>query len=244
MSFCTECGSRLPDAAKFCPECGTKAAVAAPPPPEPEPEPTVSVPPLPAELREKFDSVRSELQGERREVVVLFADLKGYTSMSEALDPEEVTILMNRLLRELAAAVYEYEGYVDKFIGDAVMALFGAPLAHEDDPQRGVLAGLRMLEVVQAHNEKSAYDLALRVGLNLGEVVAAHMGSEMNLQYTVVGDTVNVASRLEGAAEPNTVLVSEAVWKRIRRSFDGAEVPPLTLKGKSEPIRGWRIAGV
>jgi class 3 adenylate cyclase/tetratricopeptide (TPR) repeat protein len=244
VSFCTECGARLPEAAKFCPECGTKAAVAVPPAPAPESEPTVSVPPLPAELREKFDSVRSELQGERREVVVLFADLKGYTSMSEGLDPEEVTILMNRLLRELAAAVYEYEGYVDKFIGDAVMALFGAPLAHEDDPQRGVLAGLRMLEVVQAHNDRSAYDLALRVGINLGEVVAAHMGSEMNLQYTVVGDTVNVASRLEGAAEPNTVLVSEAVWKRVGRSFDGAEVPPLTLKGKSEPIRGWRVAGV
>ncbi|HJR52115.1 MAG TPA: adenylate/guanylate cyclase domain-containing protein [Gemmatimonadota bacterium] len=244
MSFCTECGSRLPEAAKFCPECGTKSAAAVAPPPPPPPEPTVTVPPLPAELREKFDSVRSELQGERREVVVLFADLKGYTSMSEGLDPEEVTILMNRLLRELAAAVYEYEGYVDKFIGDAVMALFGAPLAHEDDPQRGILAGLRMLQVVQAHNEKSEYDLALRVGLNLGEVVAAHMGSEMNLQYTVVGDTVNVASRLEGAAEPNTVLVSEAVWKRVRRSFDGTEVPPLTLKGKSEPIRGWRVAGV
>jgi class 3 adenylate cyclase/tetratricopeptide (TPR) repeat protein len=244
VSFCTECGARLPEAAKFCPECGTKAAIATPPPPVAEPEPTVAVPPLPAELREKFDSVRSELQGERREVVVLFADLKGYTSMSEGLDPEEVTILMNRLLRELAAAVYEYEGYVDKFIGDAVMALFGAPLAHEDDPQRGVLAGLRMLEVVQAHNERSAYDLALRVGLNLGEVVAAHMGSEMNLQYTVVGDTVNVASRLEGAAEPNSVLVSEAVWKRVARSFEGVEVPPLTLKGKSEPIRGWRVAGV
>ena len=244
MSFCTECGASLPEAAKFCPECGTKAAAPAAPPPEPTPEPTVAVPPLPAELRQKFDSVRSELQGERREVVVLFADLKGYTSMSEGLDPEEVTILMNRLLRELAAAVYEYEGYVDKFIGDAVMALFGAPLAHEDDPQRGILAGLRMLEVVQAHNEKSEYDLALRVGINLGEVVAAHMGSEMNLQYTVVGDTVNVASRLEGAAEPNTVLVSEAVWNRVRRSFDGVEVPPLTLKGKSEPIRGWRIAGV
>jgi adenylate cyclase len=175
---------------------------------------------------------------------VLFADLKGYTAMSEGLDPEEVTILMNRLLRELAAAVYEYEGYVDKFIGDAVMALFGAPLAHEDDPQRGVLAGLRMLEVVSAHNEKSDYDLALRVGINLGEVIAAHMGSEMNLQYTVVGDTVNVASRLEGAAEPNTVLVSEAVWKRIRRSFEGMELPPLTLKGKAEPIRGWRIQSV
>jgi class 3 adenylate cyclase/tetratricopeptide (TPR) repeat protein len=254
VSFCIECGNRLPDVAKFCPECGTKVAPADAAPvaqgAEPVPAPAApvapaeSVPPLPPELREKFDSVRSELRGERREVVVLFADLKGYTSMSERLDPEEVTILMNRLLRELAGAVYEYEGYVDKFIGDAVMALFGAPLAHEDDPERGVLAGLRMMEVVRHHNEKSEYDLALRVGINVGEVVAAHMGSEMNLQYTVVGDTVNVASRLEGAAEPNTVLVSEAVWKAVRRRFEGAELPPLTLKGKADPIRGWRIEGL
>ncbi|HET6616571.1 MAG TPA: adenylate/guanylate cyclase domain-containing protein, partial [Gemmatimonadota bacterium] len=250
MGFCIECGNRLPDVAKFCPECGTKVTVAEAPAPAAAPEappeapPAETAPPLPPELREKFVSVRSELQGERREVVVLFADLKGYTSMSEGLDPEEVTILMNRLLRELAAAVYEYEGYVDKFIGDAVMALFGAPLAHEDDPERGVLAGLRMLEVVKKHNDESEYDLALRVGINLGEVVAAHLGSEMNLQYTVVGDTVNVASRLEGAAEPNTVLVSEPVWKRVRRRFEGLELPPLTLKGKAEPIRSWRVQGL
>ncbi|HEY7471350.1 MAG TPA: adenylate/guanylate cyclase domain-containing protein [Gemmatimonadota bacterium] len=248
MSFCVECGNRLPEVAKFCPQCGTRVAAETEPAPvaaEATPAtPAVQTPPLPAELREKFVSVRSELRGERREVVVLFADLKGYTSISEQLDPEEVTILMNRLLRELAAAVYEYEGYVDKFIGDAIMALFGAPLAHEDDPERGVLAGLRMLDVVRDHNDKSEYDLALRVGINLGEVVAAHLGSEMNLQYTVVGDTVNVASRLEGAAEPNTVLVSEPVWNRVGRRFSGVELPPLTLKGKAEPIRGWRIQGL
>ena len=136
MSICTECGNRVPDAAKFCSECGFEVASAEAPapaaareaaPPAPSAE---TIPPLPPELREKFMSVRSELEGERREVVVLFADLEGYTSMSEQLDPEEVTILINRLLRELAAAVYQYEGYVDKFIGDSVMALFGAPLAH------------------------------------------------------------------------------------------------------------------
>lgn len=240
MSFCVECGNRLPDVAKFCPECGTKVAA-----PAAEAAPPAEAPlPLPPELRQKFDAVRSELQGERREVVVLFADLKGYTSMSEKLDAEEVTFLMNRLLRDLAGAVYEYEGYVDKFIGDAVMALFGAPLAHEDDPERGVLAGLRMLEVVREENARSEFDLSLRVGINLGEVIAAHLGSQMSLQYTVIGDTVNVASRLEGAAEPNTVLVSEAVWNRVQRRFEGVELPPMTLKGKAEPIRGWRVEGL
>jgi class 3 adenylate cyclase/tetratricopeptide (TPR) repeat protein len=173
--------------------------------------------------------------------VVLFADLKGYTALSEKLDPEEVTLLMNALLQRLAGAVYDYEGYVDKFIGDAVMALFGAPLAHENDAERAVLAGLAMLDVMADHNASADTPLALRVGVHLGEVVAAHLGSEMQLQYTVLGDTVNVASRLESAAEPNTVLVSEAVQDRVQDRFEEIELPPLSLKGKSEPVRAFRI---
>jgi class 3 adenylate cyclase/tetratricopeptide (TPR) repeat protein len=164
--------------------------------------------------------------------------------MSEKMDPEEVTLLMNRLLRSLADAVYAHEGYVDKFIGDAVMALFGAPLAHEDDPERAVLTGLAMHEVVARHNRTSDHPLALRVGIHVGEVVAAHLGSGGRLQYTVLGDTVNVASRLEGQAEPGSVLVSEAVYRRVEHHFEAEEVPPLTLKGKAEPVRGFRIGGV
>ncbi|HKY60466.1 MAG TPA: adenylate/guanylate cyclase domain-containing protein, partial [Gemmatimonadota bacterium] len=183
----------------------------------------------------------AQLRGDRREVVVLFADLKGYTALSEKLDPEDVTLLMNMLLQRLAGAVYDYEGYVDKFIGDSVMALFGAPLAHENDAERAVLAGLAMLDVMADHNAGAETPLALRVGIHLGEVVAAHLGSEMQLQYTVLGDTVNVASRLESAAEPNTVLVSEAVQDRVQDRFEEVELPPLTLKGKSEPVRAFRI---
>ncbi|MGH7543844.1 MAG: adenylate/guanylate cyclase domain-containing protein [Gemmatimonadota bacterium] len=240
MSFCVECGSRLPGAAKFCPECGTAVHAPAPEAP-PEPPAAGAEPALPPGLRAKFEAARSQLRGDRREVVVLFADLKGYTSLSERMDPEEVTLLVNPLLQRLAGAVYEYEGYVDKFIGDAVMALFGAPLAHENDPERAVLAGLAMLEVIADHNARSEIPLALRVGIHVGEVVAAHLGTEMRLQYTVLGDTVNVASRLESAAEPSTVLVSEAVQERIRDRFEEVELPPLSLKGKREPIRAYRI---
>ncbi len=240
VSFCTECGARLPERAKFCPECGSRIHI-----PEtaeaPAAPPDAAHPELPPGLRAKFEAARSQLRGDRREVVVLFADLKGYTALSERLDPEEVTLLVNPLLQRLAGAVYDYEGYVDKFIGDAVMALFGAPLAHENDGERAVLAGLAMLEVLADHNAASDVPLALRVGINLGEVVAAHLGSEMRLQYTVLGDTVNVASRLESAAEPNTVLISEAVQRRIRDRFEEVELPPLNLKGKSEPIRAFRI---
>jgi len=236
MSFCVECGSRLPEAAKFCSECGSAIHTAVR-----EPSPGTAEPELPPGLRAKFEAARSQLRGDRREVVVLFADLKGYTALSERLDPEEVTLLVNPLLQRLAGTVYDYEGYVDKFIGDAVMALFGAPLAHENDAERAVLAGLAMLDVISDHNEHSEIPLALRVGIHLGEVVAAHLGSEMRLQYTVLGDTVNVASRLESAAEPNTVLVSEAVRERVRNRFEEIELPPLKLKGKREPIQAYRI---
>ena len=254
--YCAACGAVLVTEARFCGQCGTKVeagstgtgagpglpgmeapALDAPPEPPPDPE-------IPPGLREKFESVKSELQGDRREVVVLFADLSGFTAMSEKMDPEEVTLLMNRLLQSLADAVYAHEGYVDKFIGDAVMALFGAPLAHEDDPERAVLTGLAMHEVVARHNQASDHPLALRVGIHVGEVVAAHLGSGGRLQYTVLGDTVNVASRLEGQAEPGSVLVSEAVYRRVEHHFEAGEVPPLTLKGKAEPVRGFRIGGV
>ena len=240
MSFCIECGAGLPEAAKFCPECGTRVPLQAE---SALPEAAGVAPPieLPPGLRAKFEAARTQLRGDRREVVVLFADLKGYTALSERLDPEEVTLLMNTLLQRLAGAVYDYEGYVDKFIGDAVMALFGAPLAHENDAERAVLAGLGMLDVLADYNAGADTPLALRVGIHLGEVVAAHLGSEMQLQYTVLGDTVNVASRLESAAEPNTVLVSEAVQSRIEDRFEEVELPPLALKGKSEPVRAFRI---
>jgi adenylate cyclase len=232
---CLACGAALPGEARFCMECGARVEVEAPPPIE------VDIPP---ELRAKFESVRADLHGDRRQVVVLFADLKGFTSLAEQLDPEEVTLLVGSVLQDLAAAVYEYEGYVDKFIGDAIMALFGAPLAHEDDPERAVLAGLAMQERIARRNAAGGPPLGLRVGIHAGEVVAAHLGDGLRLQYTVVGDAVNVASRLEGQAELNTVLVSDAVHSRVASRFEAVPLPPLTVKGRKEPLATFRIVGV
>ena len=239
--FCMECGAALPEGAKFCPECGTKAPVPAGPPTLPEAPPPA--PEAPPELRAKFEAAQKELRGDRREVVVLFADLKGFTAMSEQLDPEEVSLIMQRLLGELSDSVHRYEGYVDKYIGDSIMALFGAPLAHENDAERAVLAALDMLQVVARRNEGAAQSLSLRVGLNLGEVVAADMGSEGRGQYTVMGDTVNVASRLEGAARPDSILISQSVYERIYHLFETEDVPPVTVKGKAEPLRVHRVVG-
>ncbi len=251
--FCTECGAALPEGAKFCPGCGTRVApaapAAAPSPPDGAADPDaptfvqpIETPPVPPELAARYADARAALRGDRREVVVLFADLSGYTTLSESMDPEEVSILMHRLLGELASVIHKYEGYVDKYIGDAVMALFGAPIAHENDAERAVLAALEMLDVVERGNV-GGRDLAIRVGLNLGEVVAAQIGAESRLQYTAMGDVVNVASRLEGRAETNSVLVSEPVHRRIAGRFETEEREPLELKGRKERVRAWRVLG-
>ncbi len=238
--FCTECGSPLPTGAKFCSQCGTPVAG-----PVVEPETTapdaVPEPNIPPELRAKYERAREELRGDRREVVVLFADLSGFTALSERLDAEEVSLVMHGLLGELADVVYRYEGYVDKYIGDAIMALFGAPIAHENDAERAVLAALDMLEVTARRSDDSDHLLSIRVGLNQGEVVAAHVGSESRQQYTVMGDTVNVASRLEGEAAPDSVLVSESVYERIGDRFETEAVDPVTVKGKAEPLQAYRV---
>ncbi len=241
--FCVECGAALPSEARFCPACGSRVASPEPAAPAEAPgqEPAPARPVVPTELQAKFEEARRQLAGDRREVVVLFADLKGYTAMAETMDPEEVGLLMQDLLGQLAACVRRYEGHVDKYIGDAIMALFGAPLAHENDAERAVLAALDMVNMMDRLRAERSQPLGLRVGLNLGEVVAAHMGSLDQLQYTVMGDTVNVASRLEGAAEPNTILVSESLHGRISDRFETLEMPPLTLKGKSEPLRAYRV---
>lgn len=238
--FCTECGSPLPAGAKFCAQCGTPVAG---PVAEPESVAPAAVPEpnIPPELRAKYERAREELRGDRREVVVLFADLSGFTALSERLDPEEVSLVMHGLLGELADVVYRYEGYVDKYIGDAIMALFGAPIAHENDAERAVLAALDMLKVTARRSDDSDHLLSIRVGLNQGEVVAAHVGSESRQQYTVMGDTVNVASRLEGEAAPDTVLVSQSVYERIGSRFETEAVDPVTVKGKSEPLRAYRV---
>ncbi|HEY7529051.1 MAG TPA: adenylate/guanylate cyclase domain-containing protein [Gemmatimonadota bacterium] len=199
--------------------------------------------PLPPELRAKIESVRGELAGERREVAVIFADLSGFTALSERMDPEEVTVLVNRLLSQLSAEVHRYEGYVDKFIGDAVMALFGAPVAHENDAERAVLASLAMLDVIRRYNETADSPLALKIGINLGEVVAGHIGSGLRMQYTVIGDTVNVASRLEGKAAPNSILVTDAVHGRLGGRFEVEGLPPLQVKGREEPLKVHAIVG-
>src|SRR3954468_17256168 len=219
---CGNCGTAAPPEARFCMECGSELAGAAPARPAPS-----ATPPE-----------------ERRQVTVLFADLSGYTAVSEAMDPERVKALVDSALRRLAREVERFGGSVDKFIGDNVMALFGAPVAHEDDAERAVRAGLGMQHAMEEINEQlresHGVTLALRVGVNTGEVVAGAVGEA----YTVVGDTVNVAARLQSAAERGSVTVGERTMRASANAISYRELEPLTLKGKAEPVRAWAAMAV
>src|SRR4051812_22722545 len=221
--ICPGCGAEAQPGAKFCVDCGASLTAGAPAPAAP-----ASAPAPPRELPE-----------ERRQVTVLFADLSGYTAVAETLDPEALHELVDRCLRRLGQEVERYGGTVDKYIGDNVMATFGAPVAHEDDAERAVRAALGMQEAMTEINEelgeRHGVSFALRVGVNSGEVVAGAIGGG----YTVIGDAVNVAARLQSAARPGTVTVGERTYRATADAFEYTELEPLVLKGKSEPVPAW-----
>lgn len=210
---CHNCGAVLPAGFKFCGACGVKLEAA-------------------PSAKTKRD--------ERRQVSVLFADVSGFTKMSDRLDAEEVHAVMNEVFAGLGRAIRDEGGHIDKYIGDNVMALFGAPVAHDDDPARACRAALGMqtfLRDYAARNERRlGVALRMRIGINHGLVVAGAVGSEVKMQYSVMGDTVNVASRLESSAPPGAVLVSDEVWRATRDLFEFGDEQKLTVKGKPEPI--------
>jgi class 3 adenylate cyclase/tetratricopeptide (TPR) repeat protein len=181
---------------------------------------------------------------ERRTVTVMFADLSGFTAISEQLDPELLGSVVGGAMRRLAAEVRRFGGRVDKFIGDSVMALFGAPVAHEDDARRAVLAALGMQAAMREINDefgaRHGASFELRVGINTGEVLAGTVGEA----YTVIGDAANTAQRLQAAARPGTITVGRATVAATRESVGYRELAPLVLKGKSEPVPAWEAVGL
>jgi predicted ATPase/class 3 adenylate cyclase len=200
-----------------------------------------------ADLAERLRRAGIEASGQRRNVTILFADLTGYTSLSERMDSEEIFELIQRYIHLLVNCVYKYEGIVDKLTGDGLMALFGAPIMHENNAERACLAALDMQkDVSQLSHElfpQLGQDLRMHIGLNSGEVVVGGIGSNLLMNYTAIGDTVNLAHRLEEAAQPGTTLVSESVYRQTRALFDYQVFPGLQLKGISKAINGYRILG-
>jgi adenylate cyclase len=242
FSFCPKCGRKLgahcpacgaecsPEFA-FCPRCGgalheDKARA--------EPAPAVAPSAAP-----------SEAESDRRLATILFADLSGFTSISEGLDPEDVRALQNDLLDTLRTTLDRYDAFVEKFVGDAVMAVFGAPTAHEDDPERALHAALEMHERVAALSvrweKRLPRPLQLHVGVNTGRVVTGHIGSSAGAAYAVTGDAVNVAARLQAAADAGQTLVSRNTHALTRHAFEFESGGSLELKGKSQPVSVFRL---
>ena len=243
---CPGCGSTVQADFAFCPKCGGKLSDARPSPSDTALAPA---PPAPRDRALAAGSMARDRQaeGDRRLVTVLFADLAGFTALAESLDPEEVRALQTDLFRELSGAIERYDGFVEKFVGDAVMAVFGAPHAHEDDPERALHAALLMHERVAALSERWERrvhrPLALHVGVNTGPVVAGTIGSASGSAYAVTGDTVNTASRLQAAASAAETFVSPSTHQLTDHAFLMAPAGEITMKGKSQPLAVFRLEG-
>ena len=179
--------------------------------------------------------------GDRRQVTVMFTDLSGFTKLSGQLDPEETHVLLNRFFETVDAIVEEYGGTVDKHIGDNVMAVFGAPIAHGNDPERAIRAALEIHAAMPDLSKTLEREITVHIGIASGEVVASGTGSSTRQEYTVTGDSVNLASRLDDLAGPGETLVSDAVYRDVGDQVDCEEVDNVTFKGFDRPIRIWRV---
>jgi adenylate cyclase len=198
---------------------------------------------IPKELLAKLEAARASrsMEGERRIVTMLFCDVKGSTAMAEQLDPEEWTEIMNEVFEHLIAPVYHYEGTLARLMGDAILALFGAPIAHEDDPQRAVLAGLEIVQRMEKYQQRSGRELNVRVGINTGLVVVGEVGSDLRVEYTAMGDAVNLAARMEQTDIPGTIQVAESTYKLVESLFEFEPLGGIEVKGKSEPVTVYRV---
>lgn len=180
---------------------------------------------------------------ERKLVTVMFADISGFTALSEKMDPETVHDLMNGCFAKLVPIIAKYEGTVDKFIGDEIMALFGAPTTHENDPERAVASALEMMSAIGEFNRERGLDLGMHFGINTGLVIAGSVGSTERLDYSVMGDAVNLASRLEDLSERGEILVGPDTYRLTKRLFTFEALPKIRVKGKSEQVQVYRVTG-
>jgi len=200
----------------------------------------------PAPLVDKMR--RSRLSGERKPVTALFADVVGSTSLAERMDPEDWTQMMNQVFELMSQAVFRYEGTIAQLQGDAMLAFFGAPIAHEDDPERAVRAALDMVTAADefARQLKAAQgtDFRIRAGINSGPVVVGNVGNDLRYEYTALGDAVNVAARAQAAAEPGTVLITAATQRFVAATFEFADLGLIEVKGKAERVHAYRVVGI
>ena len=242
---CPTCSAEIPELSHFCLNCGsslegTTTAV----------RPTVDGFALirnyiPRDLAQKILTAGKQIESERRLVTVLFADVTGFTALSEKMDVEDVSLVLNDCFTGLIAAILKYEGTIDKFIGDGIMAIFGAPLAHENDPERAIRCALDMMAEIERFNLRSSINLpaplGLHVGLHSGMVIAGNVGSDLRMNYSVIGDTVNLAARLVELAPRGEIYLTADTYKLVS-GVAVAEGPfPTVFRGKASPVNVYKL---
>jgi len=260
IKFCGECGAKLerlcpscnsssPPNFKFCGECGHKLDVPAETSPKDlsfDEKLTKIQKYLPKGLTEKILSQRDRIEGERKQVTVLFCDMEGFTTFSEKMGPEDAYNIMDQVYEILIHKVHDYEGIVNEMTGDGIMALFGAPIALEDAPQRAIRSSLSIHREIAKFNDKMKQDkdnilpLRMRIGIHSGPVVVGTLGNDLRVEFKAVGDTVNLASRTEGLAEPGTTYITEDTFKLAEGFFRFEALGERKIKGKEEPVRIYR----
>ena len=249
---CPNCQTVNPDQAKFCMNCGTSLAttVRAAGAQESGAQTQTLDKFIPRELMRKLEAARAHdaMVGERRVITMLFCDVKGSTAAAEKLDPEVWTDIINGVFEYMIRPIYKYEGLVPRLMGDAILAFFGAPIAHEDDPQRAILAALEIQEGIKEYAEevrlKHGVEFGLRVGINTGLVVVGEIGSDLRMEYTAIGDAINLAARMEQTAAVGTIQISEETCKLVAPFFEFEPLGEVEVKGKSVPIKTYRVLGV
>jgi adenylate cyclase len=197
-------------------------------------------------LAEKIANAGSVLGGEKRRIAVLFSDIRGFTALSETMNPDDMANLLTEYFTEMVECVFDKGGTLDKFIGDAVMAQWGAPLGDPHDPDHAMEAAIKMIRELDTLNARwraaGKPELQIGIGLNVGEAFAGNIGSERRMEYTVIGDTVNTASRLCSAAGPREILISDEFRRALTSPPPLVEMPPMELKGKSQPVPVYRVS--
>jgi len=234
---CLECGTSLPEPARFCPGCGNAAAQA-----RPERDPRDYTP---RHLAEKILRSRAALEGERKQVTVLFVDITSSLELSAQVDSEEWHRILDRFLRILTDGVHRFEGTVNQYTGDGIMALFGAPIAHEDHAQRACFAALhlsgRLRRYAQALKRERGLSLSVRMGLNSGEVIVGKIGDDYRMDYTAQGHSVGLAARMQALASPNTAYLSEHTERLVRGFFDLENLGQFQVRGVADPVGGFQL---
>ena len=248
--ICPNCHTPVNPDAKFCHNCGHQLSGVEAEARPAKPTRSQSLDALrrsaPEAMAGKILAERERMQGERKLVTALFADIVGSMSLAEAMDPEDWREIVGGAHQRVSQAVYTYEGTIAQLLGDGVLAFFGAPLAHEDDPERAIRAGLSLLDAIRTYASElraagRADDFQVRVGLNTGLVVVGDIGTDLHMEYLAVGDTVNLAARVQSAAEPGELLVTDNTYKLATGLFEFEDQGEIEVKGKTDPIHVFRV---